>query len=406
MTCYIKIKNRKQICSLTVVLLPILSIYKSPIRAIDLGTFMVIAVLGLGFIVGWNRSRDYKAIVRLDIWALYIGYIIMITGVSLLSDVHYANPATYVFRLIKNLIFIAFTLFICRKGFFDLNYAFKYYGIAVMIATLVIYLQFICYAFFRYDLAGYNPNWAAVEGYVYRASNLATGYFRPTSIFYEPAHYFEYVSISLVLYLIYSEDSKDLIKAVLITLGVMFSTSGQGIVFTGFIWGIWFLKALKKMTRKKAMSILSAVILLAMTGCYFMYSQYGRQAIARILSPGESAIISGRSDGYVQLQTFSALECIFGRGYGNYTSTFFSSWSFNLYCLGIVGTVIVAMIYVYCWKHTDKKIVVLLNALMCVFSNVFMGFYFIFFFCFILVSSNAHLSGRDWTIRIRVRSRS
>lgn len=366
-------------------LLPLLAVYRSPVRAFDLGTFLLAAVFALALAAGWNKSRDYRSIVRLDIWAVYMGYMILVTAASLACSVHYADPAAYTARLAKNLIFICFTLFICRKGFFDPGYAVKYYGMAVLAATSVIFLQTACYALFGYDLAGYNPDWAAAEGYAGRASNLATGYFRPTSVFYEPAHYFEYVSVSLVLYLIYPRSSRDFMKAVFITSGVALSSSGQGIVFTGFIWGIWFLKALKKMTRKKAAGVLAAGVLFFAAGCYFAFSQYGSLAVSRLLSPGESGILSGRSDGYVQLQEFSGLELLFGRGYGNYTSVFFSSWAFNLYCLGLAGTLIVVLLYVYCWKHTDRKIIVLLNALMCVFSNVFMGFYFVFFFCFIFV---------------------
>lgn len=385
----IKIDNIKNLCSLTVVLLPVLSMYKSPIGAIDLGTFLVIIVFGMTFVIGKNLEKNKQAIVRADIWVLYIAYTIIITVFSLMSSIHYANPSVYVLRLAKNIIFICFALFICRKGFFDFKPAFKYYSISVMAATFVICLQSVSYALFHYDLAGYFPKWIAVEGYMNRASNLATGQFRPTSVFFEPAHYFEYVSIAIVIFLLYSKDRLAMAKAVYITMGVILSTSGQGIVFTAFIWGVWILKSMKKMTTKRAVSLFAALILFIAAVFYFLYSQSGSQAIARLLSPGESFILSGRSDGYVQLKALTVLERIFGRGYGNYTSVFFSSWSFNLYCLGIIGTAIILLIYIYCWRYTDKKMIVLLNALMCVFSNVFMGFYFVFFFCFIFVKSDA-----------------
>lgn len=387
----IRLKEIKKACSFFVVILPLLSIYKSPISLLDLGSFgmvilaMVFSCMGMG-------KKDARTIVKFGMWGIYLAYIIGITCISFFFRKQYvANPSQYMIRMAKNIFYILFTLYISWKGYIDSEYATKFYKFITMVATIVVYIQVLSYILFRYDFVGYSARWTYTEAYKYRASNLSTGMFRPTSIFCEPAHYFEYVSILLVLYLFYSRDRKSIIYAFFVTGGVLLSTSGQGIILSMMLWGIWMLKQLKRLRWKgtlKTEAVLLPFFLLAAVGSLFALD-FGRSAINRILAyQGAKTTIGWRSDGFVSLKKLSVEELLFGTGYGNYTSGFFSSWPFNLYCLGIAGTAIIVFLYIYCWRHTDKKMIVLLNALMCIFSNVFMGFYFVFFFSFILNRNN------------------
>lgn len=385
-------KEIKKDCSIFVILLPLLSIYKSPIKFLDLGSFIMIVLAGFICRAGFYRKKNNYSIVKVSMWSIYIAYVIGITCVSYFFRAQYVvSPHQYMIRMIKNLFYIIFTLYICWKGYFDLKYAAKYYERIAILATITVYIQYLSYLLFRYDFVGYSAKWAYTEEYKYRASNLATGMFRPTSIFYEPAHYFEYVSIILVLYIFYSKDKRSMINAVFVTLGVVLSTSGQGIIFTAMLWGIWLLKKMVRYKWKRTFEIevLFSVFFLFVAAGYLVLSDFGKRTISRILSPQNTlATIGGRSDGFATLKDLTMGEWIFGRGYGNYTATFFSSWPFNICCLGIIGTMIIIFIYLYCLKYTDKKMLVLLNALMCVFSNVFMGVYFVFFFSFILTLNN------------------
>ena len=390
-------KEIKKGCSIFVVLLPLLSIYKSPIKFLDLGSFIMIILSGLIGSVGFYQEKNNRSIVKVGMWSIYIAYIIGITCISFFFRTQYvASPQQYMVRMAKNLFYIIFTLYICWKGYFDLEYATKYYECIVLLATITVYIQYLSYLLFCYDFVGYSARWAYTEEYKYRALNLATGMFRPTSIFYEPAHYFEYVSIILVLYIFYSKNKKSLINAAFITLGVVLSTSGQGVIFTAMLWGIWLIKKMVRYKWKRTfeVGVLFLIFFLLIATGYLLSSDFGKRTISRILSPQNSLVtIGGRSDGFITLKDLTIGEWIFGRGYGNYTATFFSSWPFNICCLGIIGTTIIVFIYAYCLKYTDKKMLVILNALMCIFSNVFMGFYFVFFFSFILtLNSNEEIS--------------
>lgn len=388
----IGLKGIKKTYSFFVAILPVLTIYKSPIRWVDLGSFcmLILAVFCAG--MGMEQKRNVRTIVKIHMWGIYIAYIIGITCISFLFRKQYvANPSQYMIRMGKNIFYITFTLYISWKGYFESKYAAKFYELIAMVATIVVYVQVLSYILFRYDFVGYSARWAYTEGYKERASNFVTDMFRPTSIFYEPAHYFEYVSILLVLYLFYSKDRKSILYAFFVTGGVLLSTSGQGILFSVMLWGIWMLKQLERFRWKRSLKIeaMFLPVFLMMAVGSLSLSDFGRKAMNRILSyQGAMVTIGGRSDGFVSLKKLSMGELLVGTGYGNYTSVFFSSWPFNLYCLGIVGTAIIVFLYIYCWRHTDKKMLVLLNALMCIFSDVFMGFYFVFFFSFILNREN------------------
>lgn len=374
----------KHICSVFVVMLPFLTMYKSPIPFLDMGSFLIILLILP--VLQFSFSRNNGMRIHRDIWALYLIYMLAVTLVSVVAGRHFNSVLGYCVRMIKNIIYIIFTLYLYYTHLFSYKIAVKLYKKVTWIATVYIIIQYVCYRLLYYGLPGYIPSLIYTEGYAARVSSIVnTAMFRPTSLFYEPAHYFEYVCLAIVCCLFYSEKRKDLMLAVFITIGVFISTSGQGIVFSAFIWGIWMLKNMMKISRKNKIRVVAVCLILLAMLVYLLGSVKGMQIMNRLVSSGESGnAVLARAQGFARLEELTLVEILFGCGYGNYPGGFFSSWAFNFWCLGIIGTLIIIVIYLQCFIKSKLKMIVILNLLMSIFSTVFMGFCFVFNFSFIL----------------------
>lgn len=371
----------KKLYTICIVALPLLSIYKSIVSILDLGSFFIITLGILIFIKEQKILNLFRG--RWQIWGCYLTYIVGITLITNIYVERYAPFSTAIMRLIKTFMYILLTLYTCKFGYFLSKYAIKIYEMIALLCTFFLCSQVLAYLLFSIDLAGYLPDYVYIEGYSIRASNLATGLFRPTSFFLEPAHYFEYVSMILVIYLFYSKnDKKAIYKASFITLGAILSTSGQGVIISLLIWLFWLLKS-------KKLAIKTAIFLVALSSTLILYFYFYKDSLAlaiisRIGNISESKIVSGRSDGYFQIMNMPIEQLIFGRGFGNYKSVFIASWAGNILCYGLIGTLIVIFVYMNSLKFTKYKLIVYLNALMSVFSSTFFSYYFAFYFSFIL----------------------
>lgn len=380
-------KNRlNEISAVFIVLLPLLSIYKSPLAFLDLGSLIMLILFPVLFCVTRKRT-SFKMPVDIRLWIVYLVYMTAVTVLAYVFGEAYTSAVFYTMRMIKNIIYIAFTLYVAGKQVFNVQLARRTYHTVIWIATAYIFVQYALFHLFHYGLAGYIPVLIQAESYRSRVETIAAGvYFRPTSLFYEPSHYAAYVLMGIILYLFYSDNTfRNVIRAAVITLGIFVSTSGQGIVLSLMIWGIWLLKQFRYISRHmQTVKVLMLLFVFALI-YYMLFTPSGMEIIGRWMpKPGQVSAVETRSEGFRALKEMPGVAWILGNGYGNIPGGYFSSWAFNFWCFGIIGTSVIVLIYLECWMKSAQKCIVFINAVLCIFSTAFMGIYFVFYFTFIL----------------------
>lgn len=98
-----------------IIFFPILSIYRSPIASIDMGTFLIC-------ITGVAIALNKKWVIELQRKLLpLILYVVIITSISIFSVSLYAPSTTVLMRMLRFVILLGIFSF-CNKDYFDFDY--------------------------------------------------------------------------------------------------------------------------------------------------------------------------------------------------------------------------------------------------------------------------------------------
>lgn len=372
----------KKMYTLTIVLLPILSMYRGIGSSIDFGT---ICVLGLFFLnVLYTREKIVLSIPQE--WGCYLVYVIMITlGVIVWDNV---NGIQMISRLFKNVLYTVVLLISYENGFYISGYAKKAYTITTIYSTTYIYIQSFVARFFNRILWGYIPGLVKKISYVEDINRTTPSTFRPSSIFYEPSHYFIYVFVTLILLLFCEErcNAKRLALALFISGGIVLSTTSMGIIFVAIIWLCWVAWKSLKNYRNKRTEIMFLVVCTmgAMASLILLNSQRVINALERVFDTGYTGgnAIAGRGMGYYEIIKMPIINAIFGYGYGNVGSEYYPSMAFNFLCIGAIGCFLLFVIFYNIYIKIllkEEKISFIAYIAMCFYGEIFMSYYLLFF---------------------------
>ena len=178
---------------------------------------------------------------------------------------------------------------------------------------------------------------------------IIEGFFRPSAMFLEPAHFSAYCSIGL-LCLVFGKKRIDW-KAIFVSLAICMTTSGIGIGSVVMIWAIYILYDLKSMNKIRMIRAYILILLSIFSFVILFYNfSFLRMALNRL--SGADNALSGRLSGRLFIEELSGKTRWFGVGYKNFSkfillniSYYFSSITELLYCQGIVGTVLFCVLY-------------------------------------------------------------
>ena len=168
---------------------------------------------------------------------------------------------------------------------------------------------------------------------------IGNGLYRPSAFFLEPAHFSEYCSMALAS--VFFREEVSIPKAVLISAGIIATTSGMGIVLVAALWGMYFLvlnsnaTIEKKVTNTLVMIVVVAIVLFALTRIDSFNA-----AVGRLFSTDDSrSALEGRTfwwDTYIANR--SAYNWVFGAGINSVPDVYFTGFMALLYGYGLVGT--------------------------------------------------------------------
>lgn len=216
---------------------------------------------------------------------------------------------------VSKLLYNGFMIFLCvlfEFGCFNVRYIFRYASYVCGFASLVLVIQYFCYYVLGFHLCivpvsallEESSQWVAgAQTGLINIRGASNGFYRPSAFFLEPSHMFIYCFPVLCICLFSKGMTKSrLIFALLISLGILLSTSGMGIVCCLGVWVCYYLLYYDKTNANiaKVKNIFSARNLLIVSGVilfvvilYFSVDSVAN-TVNRILSSGSSSAFSGR----------------------------------------------------------------------------------------------------------------
>ncbi|MCB2293932.1 hypothetical protein LGK95_10410 [Clostridium algoriphilum] len=379
----------KKLFTIAIVLTPILFQYKSPIPGIDVATFIFMLITP--FII----LRSTINISLCPPLFLFLTYIM--TGGLLSIGLQGAVDMLPLLRMGKFVFLIFIVIFVGYKKYFDFQFGIKVLKNATLVSSVFIIIQTVIYSFGGIRIIGIIPNLVTSDQHA--MSILATsallageGYYRPSSFFLEPAMFTQFCIIYLAYCIFkfdYQDDKKDVLYSILITIGIVMSTSGIGLIFVAFLWIVYALKDIKKVSNERrgegVIFIIAIVIAL-----FLILPQIGfiQQIVDRAFSDadGGNAVLA-RMIAYKYYFDLPFIFKIIGMGYGNVPSNiYFNSLAYIGYCTGVIGGIFLLWVMIYSYKRAKmfQKMLCILFTIMIFGASVFTATTICFYFPFIL----------------------
>ena len=290
----------------------------------------------------------------------------------------------------------------------------KYFKVAKAVgitAFWLLLLQYLLYYFFHYHLQ-LIPTGRLLEsanqwiGLAETGRISVTGaqmsIYRPSAFFLEPSHLSIYCTPVLVLNLLSSVlCRKKIIESIMITLAMVLSTSGMGIMISAAVWGIYiafYYGTYEKegesfSNRNKRINALFYLIGIAILilGMYLSVGVF-RSAVNRIFvsaGSGSGNAIQGRtSTGIRLLQTLSGTALFIGKG----NTLRIADWNvsgffYTVFQFGWIGCALYYWFYIKSLVQIKREYfwLALMIIILSFFTvHTFAAFYRMFFICLIL----------------------
>ena len=387
----------KKAYTLITVLLPVLAVYSSPISGFDLGTFVVLGfgaccVLDLFIKNSW-KIKFHGALLLV---VLYTALVTTITVIDT-NSIHYSSEISIIMRTARFVLMLVIMLFIATPSYFDYELFEKYLRRATLFVCVYAMAQFVFYTFTGLKLI--NVFGATKQGVQFEATldEYETTY-RPPSIFLEPSNVTYYIVpyLAISLFASFSEmklgkrdKRRDIIDAIIITLGVVCTTSGQGAVVIAVGWLLWVIMSVFKKGKTKNIGFFP---ILGLATVFIYKSESFQYTIGRMDSSGSSmSAIDARNVGYLAFDILSDKNKLFGTGYGNYIEAlYYPSFADVLFCTGIIGFVLVLIMYMWFFYKgcTFQKILVILSFVVMMGGGIYTATYLCFYLPLLLYTFN------------------
>lgn len=266
----------------------------------------------------------------------------------------------------------------------------------VIVSSVVFYQSIMAYYFgkaeaFFLKIFPLNYPHSATEIHETYNYNLASGNFRPISIFCEPAHFAQFALLPLAIALFCQETvlskKQKVVVSLFITMAILLSYSANGIFIAAILWIIWLIKYIQK--RPTIGKVLTVIAILALGLYVFIFKGFMDTAFERLDTVSASGATTGTQrllQGFAVFSGFPVMAKMFGIGFGNVQAyliennitTAYLSEIGNEYMNGfstvlVSGGVIGLIVYLVIWirmftKHKDmvgRGAFLIITALFC-----------------------------------------
>ncbi|MBO7416003.1 MAG: hypothetical protein J6U22_05455 [Bacteroidaceae bacterium] len=316
------------------IILPVLSIYATPINGLDLGTACILL-----FVMVLIGKRTVFRINTLISVLLVYSFIITIPAILEIST-NYSSERIVLFRMMRFILLMVIMIGFGYSNYYCEQKYTKIYEVAAIIVSSYAIIQSV---FFKVTGVKLRNIFGTERGGAVFSSSLGEyeSVYRPPSFFLEPSGvtYFLTPILCFVLFCDKKLSAKRFVIAILITAGILVSTSGQGLLIVALCWGIWGL------TRINTMRV-GEIIILIISAIIFFSSYDISYTVSRITTEEEANAVDARSIGYELVKDMKPESFIFGNGYGNYDeSVYYSSFAEIIFCTGYLGLFLILLLY-------------------------------------------------------------
>lgn len=323
--------------ALFIAVLPIFMMYKVPAIGIGVSTTMIIvsffyaaSVIFNDILLNNGRFRIAKIVIPFVIYLLYV----VIKSIG--------DTVNMIQTMLIIVHIVAFSMGAVNTE------CLKKYIIAISAAAAILtMIQTILHYVFGVHLPCIAPD-LCLDSLQYYRGIILTGYqetsslYRPSAFFLEPSHLTQYSFVGLLLCLFHGK--RQIPAAVCISLGMVSTTSGMGIMLAGGIWFLYVLDIIRKSEFSSKIAKSACCLLGMITALCILYQfEFFRSALQRVFSPVKYSqnnynAIWGRTlywDKYIS--PMGGRELIFGFGYINLPDIYFTGLMELIYCSGIIG---------------------------------------------------------------------
>lgn len=399
------------------VLLPILNQYMiGSVKVIQIYTFIGVIIW---LLIGKEHKVDFKI-------TSYIIYAIIISCIGF-SVVDTGKIIQLALRL-TGFIFLILNFYVVFANFCNRDFVVKWYSRIVELVTVTLLIQYLIYKFSGFPFMlllpnvplNYNGGLNSSAFMSFTIGRIFTGYYyRPCSIFIEPAFHAMYCIPYVVIQLFSSErvTSKNILFALIVSVSMILTTSSMAIAACTVVW-IFFI--MKIMSLRNANSIKSFLFILPIIalGVYFIATSEGVLTSVAIKVDNIQNIDHSSS---LTWRLFRGVECykgigvfqkIFGCGYGdvanylnhiqlktiydtNLTLIDYMSGAFYMLCsIGVVGAMFMfSMMLPYlklCKKNYEMRMLVICLIMVYFSSAIFDTDKFFLFLGLMICSSTSN----------------
>lgn len=344
---------------LTMLTCPIISLYASPIRGLNLSDiFILISIVGLVV-----KRGTHLRLIRLDL--IYIT-VVLFALLNLFVTAAFIRPVEIVDILLRTMRYIVFfVLVILHEKRAELReVAFKYFRFFSITGTLLIILQNVVFRVFGYYIPGFVPfiPLSNPTGINEQIENIYVMGGRPYSFFAEPSAYAVYVAVYLAVEMFYYNNMKGIQKYYkwLLTFGLLLSGSTTAVILSAVLWVLYFKINGAKNLRKDMIFI---VFLVPVAAVVLFRSSSFQSMLLRVAN---GSTVVDRFEGFrVLREDMPIFNIIFGHGMNdNVTAYYLSDLPRLYYYWGAVGVLFMAIILINIFRKSDKISRIILGIVM------------------------------------------
>lgn len=381
--------------SIFIAFLPFVAIYASGISGFNAGDIILILFFAFAILDNLKRKENFNKSVN-GFFILFLVHVLLSYCINVLIDSDLQIVEIGI-RIIK-LGFYTFSVLFTSKRYLNFEVTKKWIVNLTIIATTYLFIQYFFYFKLGIILKGYI-SWLPIYETNYLEVNYELAYsifFRPTSLFLEPAWYCQYSIVGLAILLMETSFNRiqKAIISVFISLGIIMSTSMQGLILAVIVWLFWGLKTIKTGINKKKLYVFLVLILILPIILMKVYNlEIIQKTLARInggTSNSQSAV-SARFGGFSSLNNLNLLELILGKGYGNVPeNVWMSSMAYIMYGTGIIGTVVIFLLFLSIYSKNnspDARTILIIYFCTLFGASIFYNYMFVFYFSIILYSN-------------------
>lgn len=248
--------------------LPILRYYDLPGTGIDLGALLTILLLLCSIVAtslpnssGFFSARLYKSKRCFLVFAAWAIIVTLLYEILTKYNISNANSEYTVFSFLQAIqIICIISLFL--SGNIDGQSAVRIYSVFVRVLLIIFGIQWILQIIgiqysFQLPFHNFSDSWSALKQQTF---GMQWG---PTSLFSEPAHFCQYMLpyLAIVLFDDFQPKKRRFIISVIISVAIISTVSGNGIVCVALLWGYYFTFSENQLNAKRLFVFLGGILL-------------------------------------------------------------------------------------------------------------------------------------------------